>query len=86
MGNHKRGTARFKPANASEFTTGQQKNAETRAHNQSGAVASAEIANYIAQLTAEMGNMAVEARLANLAQFLAMARLEAEMISRQPPS
>ena len=43
----------------------------------------AEIARYIAQLTAEMCRMAGLAKLDTLAYFLSMARLEAEMAARQ---
>ena len=42
-----------------------------------------EIASYIAQLTAEMGQMAAAAKLEVLAYLLAMARVEAEMIVRR---
>ena len=47
--------------------------------------ARAEIAGYIAQLTAEMSRMAEKAGLDTLAYFLSMARLEAEMNRRQSP-
>jgi hypothetical protein len=47
--------------------------------------ARAEIAGYIAQLTAEMSSMAEKAGLETLAYFLSMARLEAEMNRRQSP-
>ena len=42
-----------------------------------------EIASYIAQLSAEMGQMAAAAKLEVLAYLLAMARVEAEMIVRR---
>ncbi len=44
--------------------------------------AQTEIAGYIAQLTAEMSQMAERAGLDTLAYFLSMARLEAEMARR----
>ena len=44
----------------------------------------AEIAGYIAQLTAEMGQMAQSARFDLLAYFLSLAKLEAETIQRRP--
>jgi hypothetical protein len=47
------------------------------------AAAATEIASYIAQMTAEMGQMAAAAKLEMLAYFLAMARVEAEMIARR---
>lgn len=43
----------------------------------------AEIARYIAQLTAEMCRMAADVKLETLAYFLSMARLEAEMLARK---
>ena len=46
--------------------------------------ASAEIARYISQMTAEMAGMAGAARLDMLAYFLDMARNEAEMAARRP--
>lgn len=46
--------------------------------------AEAEIAGYIAQLTAEMSAMAETSRLDLLAYFLSLARLEAETIVRRP--
>ena len=46
--------------------------------------AAAEIARYIAQMTAEMAGMAGAARLEMLAYFLDMARNEAEMAIRSP--
>ena len=42
----------------------------------------AEIARYIAQLTAEMAGMAGAARLEMLAYFLSLARTEAEMAAQ----
>ena len=44
----------------------------------------AEIAGYIAQLTAEMATMAGAARLDLLAYFLSLARMEAETVMRRP--
>jgi hypothetical protein len=44
----------------------------------------AEIATYIAQLSAEMSTMAGSARLDLLAYFLTLARMEAETIMRRP--
>jgi len=44
----------------------------------------AEVARYIAQLSAEMSQMAAEVKLDTLAYFLSMARLEAEMLARAP--
>ena len=46
--------------------------------------AAAEIARYIAQMTAEMAGMAGAARLEMLAYFLNMARNEAELVCRLP--
>ena len=46
------------------------------------ALAVAEVASYIAQLSAEMATMAAAAKLEVLAYFLAMARREAETIAR----
>lgn len=43
----------------------------------------AEIAGYIAQLTAEMSHMAERAGFETLSYFLSMARLEAEMERRR---
>ena len=46
----------------------------------------AEIARYIAQLTAEMAGMAGAARLEMLAYFLSLARTEAETAARSESS
>jgi hypothetical protein len=43
----------------------------------------AEIAQYVAQLTAELSKMASDARLGLLAHLLAMAHAEAQMIERR---
>ncbi len=43
----------------------------------------AEVATYIAQLTAEMGAMASAARLDLVAYFLSLAKMEAETVARR---
>jgi hypothetical protein len=42
----------------------------------------ADIATYIAEMTSELQTLAQQARFSLLAQFLAMARVEAEMLAR----
>ncbi len=84
MRNTARGTAWIKN-NGNETKTTEHKGEKTiDRHN--NPEAATEIATYIALLTAEMGRMAGMAKLDTLAYFLAMARLEAEMISHKLPS
>ncbi len=48
-----------------------------------GPQAIAEVSSYIAQLTAELSQLAGSVKLETLAYFLSMARLEAEMVARK---
>ena len=84
MGNPTRGAAR-KPgplASREPLSAAAPCNLKAESPN---AGARAEIAGYIAQLSAEMSRMAEKAGLDTLAYFLSMARLEAEMNRRNPP-
>jgi len=46
------------------------------------ALARADVARYVAEISAELANLAGRARLESLAYLLSMARLEAELASR----
>ena len=86
MSNNLRGTARNKAVESADdlgkITDGGIGKSVAAGTNQPDPEAVAEIAIYIAQMTAELCRLAGAARLETLAYFLSMARLEAEMASR----
>lgn len=81
-----RGTAREKPLASGAALYTQHPDYQSQAHSPA-AQAVAEVAGYIAQLTAELSHLAGSAKLESLAYLLSMARLEAEMLARRkdPP-
>ncbi len=84
MGNSSRGAARKSGLLVSNDISGEAPGQNLKAEAPDPR-ARAEIAGYIAQLTAEMSRMAEKSGLETLAYFLSMARLEAEMNRRQSP-
>ena len=75
----------FNAASSRKSLQSNQLQAEQRMAAGQASRSSAEIAGYIAQMTAEMGQMAGAARLDVLAYLLSMARAEARRSARRAP-